>query len=106
MRWRDGRRSSNIDDRRGKRMSRGVKMGGGLAIAGALAALLLGNDMGPLIKIIGNKMLGGSQTQQQTIPQTAEDNTAADFVSVILADTEDVWGPIFKQNATPKIGSI
>lgn len=98
MRWREGRRSSNIEDRRGSRMSRGIKAGGGLAIAGALAALLLGNDIGPLIKIIGGKIMGGSQTQQQTIPQTAEDNTAADFVSVILADTEDVWGPIFKQN--------
>ena len=98
MRWRKGRRSSNIEDRRGSRMSRGVKAGGGLAIAGALAALLLGNDMGPLINLIGGKIIGGSQTQQQTIPQTAEDETAADFVSVILADTEDVWKPIFKQN--------
>ena len=98
MRWREGRRSSNIEDRRGSRMSRGIKMGGGLAIAGALAALLLGNDMGPLINLIGGKIMGGSQSQQQTIPQTAEDNAAADFVSVILADTEDVWGPIFKQN--------
>ena len=94
MRWRQGRRSSNVEDRRGRRMSRGVKAGGGIAIVAALAALFLGNDMGPLINLIS----GGSQSQQQTIPKSPEDDTAADFVSVILADTEDVWGPIFKQN--------
>ena len=98
MRWRKGRRSSNIDDRRGKKMSRGVKTGGGIAVVAAIAALLFANDFGPLINLIGGKIMSPSQTQQQTVPQSAEDNTAADFVSVILADTEDVWGPIFKEN--------
>ena len=97
MRWREGRRSSNIEDRRGRKMSRGVKAGGGIAIVAAIAALLIGNDFGPLINLIGGKIMSPSQTQQQTIPQTAEDDTAAEFVSVILADTEDVWGPIFKE---------
>ena len=98
MRWRDGRRSSNIEDRRGKRMSPGVKAGGGIAVVAAIAALLFANDFGPLINLIGGKIMSPSQTQQQTVPQSAQDDTAAEFVSVILADTEDVWGPIFQEN--------
>ena len=98
MRWQRGRRSTNIEDRRGRRRSRTVKVGGGFAVIAALAALLFGNDIGPLINLIGGNTINDTQSQQQTLPQSAEDKTAEDFVSVILADTEDVWGHIFSQN--------
>lgn len=98
MRWRDGRRSSNIEDRRGRRMSRGVKTGGGIAVIGAIAAILFANDFGPITNLLRGNTTSLSQFQQQSVPQSAQDDTAADFVSVILADTEDVWAPIFEQN--------
>lgn len=98
MRWREGRRSKNIEDRRGSRMPRSVKAGGGLAVVAAIAALLFANDFGPLINLIGGTVMSPSQTVQENLPASAQDDTAAEFVSVILADTEDVWGPIFRQN--------
>ena len=49
MRWRTGRRSSNVEDRRGSRMRRGmsrpgIKLGGGAIVLAFIAALLLGQD--------------------------------------------------------------
>ena len=93
MRWRKGRRSSNIEDRRGQRMCRGVKLGGGVTIIAIVAALFLGQDPGAILSI-----LDGLQ-QQPGAPSTAQtagpDDAASNFVSVVLADTEDTWSSLF-----------
>ena len=95
MRWQQGRRSSNVDDRRGRRVSRPVAIGGGgvglLLIV--IAALFLGVDPTPLLQ--------GSASVSTTsppvpAPSSPEQDRLADFVSVVLADTEDVWGEIFR----------
>jgi predicted metalloprotease len=87
MRWSTGRRSGNVVDRR---MSGGGRMiaGGGVgAIVLAIVMMLAGVDPSA---ILGTG--GGS-----TAPPTAEENRLADFASVVLADTEDVWREQFKK---------
>lgn len=93
MRWRTGRRSSNIDDRRGRRVSRGVAGGGLGTVVIVLIALYFGVDPGVLMQGVP------SQTYTtETTPPSPEQQELADFVSVVLADTEDTWHAIFQQS--------
>ena len=93
MLWKGRAGSSNVDDRRGI-------SGGGLAAGGGIIGVIVllinffmgGGDVSQLPQVIQ----GGSQTQQQLSPeQQAADNERAEFVRVVLKDTEDVWNKIF-----------
>jgi predicted metalloprotease len=96
MRWQQGRRSSNVDDRRGRRVSRPVAIGGGgiglLLIV--IVAVFLGVDPTPLLQDATSVTV--SQGPAPGPPPPGQDQLA-DFVSVVLADTEDVWGEIFAE---------
>ncbi len=98
MRWKTGRRSQNIDDRRGTRMSAGRKAGGGGigVIVLALIAMYFGVD--PRVVMQGAEVLsntggGATQSQPQAIPAGQEESAA--FTSVVLGDTEDTWNELF-----------
>jgi uncharacterized protein len=89
MRWQGGRRSSNIEDRRGSGVGRPLAIGGGATtIVVALLVLLLGGD--PSVLLSGDPQspggVGGSGRPVDPAQAQLED-----FVSVILADTEDTW---------------
>jgi predicted metalloprotease len=99
MKWRGRRGSSNIEDRRrmgGGRVGGGRGMaigGGGLgAVAIVLIGLFLGVDLTPMLGG-GNGGFAGASSQEVT----AADEEAAQFVSVTLADTEQVWSQIFQE---------
>ena len=91
----DGRReSSNVEDRRG--MSGGtVGLGlGGVLIVG-LITLLMGGNLGDVLKNV--ESTGGLSSQTtQTREFTAEEEALAKFSRQILASTEDVWSAYFK----------
>jgi predicted metalloprotease len=95
MRWRDRRQSENIEDRRG--MSGGkIAIGGGLGtIVLILLALLFGADPRQLLEQLPADQGAGTQTSRPTNPQEEE---LKQFASVVLAETEDVWTEIFRQN--------
>ncbi len=101
MRWRRGRRSDNVDDRRARRASRGVRVGGlgglGLLIVVVLTVLLGGDPMELLQDMPASKGQPSAGGPQATAQGRAEDELA-EFVSVVLADTEDTWHAIFSQN--------
>lgn len=94
MRWQLGRRSSNVEDRRGSGggMSRPA-VGGGLgALLLALLVMLLGGDPSVVLQ-------SGSPNPYDSPPaqvSPAQDQLA-DFVSVVLADTEDTWRMLFQE---------
>ena len=94
MRWRKGRRSQNVDDRRRSTAGRKVAGGGIGIIAIALIAMFFGIDPGVVMQV-GEELTGG-QTRQSA-PRSPEEDQLADFVKVVLGDTEDTWNPIFKQ---------
>ncbi len=106
MRWRDGRRSTNIEDRRGLRVGRRA-IGGGLGtIILALIALYFGIDPSIILQQNMQVDTGPSQTTAPYEP-TEQEKQLAEFVSVVLADTEDVWKNIFhemgRQYEEPKL---
>jgi predicted metalloprotease len=92
MKWQVGRRSSNVEDRRGMGAVGMGGMGlGGLLIVGVIS-LLMGKN--PL------EVMGEVASQQQQAPagQAAPINDeSSQFVSSVLGSTEDVWGKILKQ---------
>ncbi|MEA5462956.1 KPN_02809 family neutral zinc metallopeptidase [Leptothoe sp. PORK10 BA2] len=89
-----GRRSSNIEDRRGGNSSIAVG-GGGLGILVlALVVTLLGGDPSILLNQVATPQSQSPSQQGQTSP--AEDQLA-EFTSIVLADTEDTWNQIFQQ---------
>jgi predicted metalloprotease len=95
MRWREGRRSENVEDQRGSGLRRGA-IGGGIGILIILAiGLLTGADPGALINSIATE---SGSLDNAPVVLTAAENESADFVSVVLADTEDTWQSIFQQN--------
>jgi len=97
MRWNEGRKSENVEDRRGIRVSRGV-MGGGIGtIIIVLIALYFGVDP--------SMLLNQETSQEVNVPagsvspdRPPEENRMADFVSVVLADTEDTWHEMFRRS--------
>ena len=95
MRWEQGRRSDNVEDQRNVGFSRKAAGGGIGTIIVVLVAMYFGIDPGVLTQ---TGLIGGNsgQTQQTSRTPTAEENQKADFVSAVLADTEDTWNAIFK----------
>ena len=97
MRWTSGRRSENVEDRRGFQVSRRVAGGGIGTIVLVLVALYFGVDPSVLLNV-NQTPIPGSSTPTQSTPYSAspEKKRLADFVSVVLADTEDTWHALFR----------
>ncbi|HQM44111.1 MAG TPA: neutral zinc metallopeptidase [Smithellaceae bacterium] len=96
MRWRGERQSDNVEDRRGMRVSRGVKVGGisGLGlVAIVVVSLLLGVDPTIVLQQVGQSL--PSSTTIEESAQPAANNDMRNFVAVVLAETEDVWNEQF-----------
>lgn len=127
MRWRKGRRSSNVEDRRGsssrmgipgglgglfpQRSSKQVRRGGGSGLIMIVVALgvmyFLGID--PRVLLQGGLPGGGTTTTTTQFPspgtqpgatqkRSPAEDQMADFISVVLADTEDTWNALFSQS--------
>lgn len=95
MRWRGRRTSRNIEDRRGQRsVGRAGGVGGLGLIAIIVIGYFLGIDVTPLLQ--GSGQLGGQGTSQ-SVEITEADREAGEFVAVVLADTEEVWSEIFRE---------
>jgi uncharacterized protein len=95
MRWEFGRRSQNVEDRRGSRVSAPLVGGGIGSLLLALVVALLGGDPGAILD------QAPPASDRAPIPTQTEGSGAqdqmADFVSVVLADTEDTWHELFRQ---------
>ncbi|MEH6558075.1 MAG: neutral zinc metallopeptidase [Oceanicoccus sp.] len=117
MRWRGRRKSSNVEDRRNSRASGLGGFGGGggmlrllpmvfkfLGFKGTAILLVCVGAYGLFSGNLGS-MLSGSGLQQETstdmsagsFRETAAEKELVDFVSVILADTEETWTTLFRQ---------
>lgn len=101
MKWRGRRKSSKIDDRRGRSASRRVAIGGGggmLLLVVLAIGIFSGADPLQLFQQL-------EQVQSQlppstpgpTPPGTAQGDEVSEFLSVVLADTEDTWIALMQQ---------
>ncbi|WP_163335906.1 neutral zinc metallopeptidase [Desulfopila sp. IMCC35008] len=105
MRWKSGRRSSNVEDRRGVKMSGRKTAGGGIGLLViVLVGMYFGVDPAVILNMVGNAPVS---TPQNEYTPTAAENELADFVSVVLADTEDTWDVLLQKEgasyAEPKL---
>ncbi len=98
MRWKDERRSENIEDRRNIRPA-GIAVGGGIGtLIVVVVAVLLGADPRQVLNLVQQQQ----QKQQAGAPQKVDrplnpaEEERKDFVSAVLAQTEDVWGEQFQ----------
>jgi predicted metalloprotease len=91
MRWQGGRQSSNLEDGRGRGGGGGMVAGGGIGalVLGLLFYALTGDPSG--LQQAAAPAPGPTQT-------TAQQDSMTQFVSVVLASTEDVWRGIFQQS--------
>lgn len=95
MRWRGERQSTNIEDRRGLSGGR-VAVGGGIGtIVILIIALLFGADPRQLLE---QMPADGGAPVQSSRPTNPEEEELKQFVSVVLAKSEDVWQDVFRQN--------
>ncbi|QCT04743.1 putative neutral zinc metallopeptidase [Paenibacillus algicola] len=91
MQWKGRRASSNVEDRRGRK-GPGLIGGGIGGIIIVLVITLLGGNPGELLG-----SLGGASEPSGAYTETAEEQELAQFVSVVLADTEEVWQEVFRK---------
>lgn len=111
MRWKGRRKSSNVEDRRGQRAAIGGGSGSGLL---GFIPMLVRTKTGRTILLvgvvvfIGSRMMGidllplllgggGPTTSGEPRELTAADREMGEFVATVLADTEDTWRAIFRQ---------
>lgn len=101
MKWEGYRQSSNVEDRRGS--GSGFGLGGGRISAGAIVialigGLLFGIDPFTMLSVITGGGGGGNMVQEQDpAPAAPPGDMQAAFVSTVLADTEDVWTGLMRQ---------
>ncbi len=114
MRWKGNRQSDNVEDARNDSSNGGGRQGfslggGGLSLGTVAIALVASYFLGINPMTVLNMLSGGGGTVSSQAPSPVSDPTAptqaqppsqdpqVQFVATVLADTEDVWGAIFKQ---------
>lgn len=102
MKWEGNRESDNVEDRRGGGMFGGRSIGIGTIVIALLGSYFFGVSPATIISLLsgGPVQLQSQQSPAQRPP--AEDQMAR-FVSTVLADTEDTWGPIFRDSGATYI---
>ena len=96
MKWEDRERSQNVEDRRRQKrsVSTGLGIGAGTLILAFVIGLLGGNPMDVL------QSTQQQQPQYETVPNAPvnqAEEELAQFVSVVLKETEDVWNRLFPE---------
>lgn len=93
MKWVGRRGSGNIEDRRGLGGGHLAVGGGVIGVVVLLVKFFLGGDPTELQQEIQNM-----NQPSMTAAQKASEDSLAQFVSVVLADCEDVWTKIFREH--------
>jgi predicted metalloprotease len=92
MQWRGRRQSSNVEDRRGM-SGKGMAVGGGLGgIVLLVLYLLMGGNPGEA----GSQLTPNQPQQELSAEEQKLDEERAEFIRVVLADTEDVWNSLMQ----------
>lgn len=120
MKWKNRRRSSNIDDRRGQSARKGFSNSSnsgliklllplvlrlittkkGLIIIAIIVGVMYFTGNNPLQLLTGTP---STQIQNATYKGTAHENELAEFSATVLADTEDVWNKLLKGYKEPTL---
>ncbi len=95
MDWEEGRRSDNVEDRRG--VGRPVAIGTGVTLLALLLGWVFGVDPSQLLALLSqtDSAPGSTSTSTAPVKGSPQEERQKDFVSVVLASTEDTWTPLF-----------
>ena len=100
MKWQGRRQSGNLEDRRGMSTKGKMAAGGGLIAVVVILLQLFGGETGqqiaPILDQINQSQPSSQQVEQREL--TAQEKELGNFMSTVLADTEDVWNQIFRDN--------
>lgn len=99
MKWKGRRGSRNIEDRRGRGARGGLQLGGLGLIAVLALGYFTGVDVTPLLEDSLAPQSGGGEI-------TEADQQAGAFVSITLADTEEVWSGIFRDQLNAQYNPV
>jgi predicted metalloprotease len=95
MRWQGRRTSSNVEDRRGIG-GRGIAVGGGIGgLIILVLYLILGGNPSEITQNLRVDSPRSSSEAGETLSE--KDKEMGEFVSVVLADIEDVWKAQFRK---------
>jgi len=99
MRWKGGRQSKNVEDRRAQGPARKGVAIGGIGIVLLLAGMFIGGDFGKLLSDLGQSQMQGQASSGPATPfePSAEEQELVAFVKTVLAYTEDVWHAEFRK---------
>lgn len=95
MKWKGRRKSSNVEDRRGKSTGKIAAGGGIVAIIFLAIQLFTGGDGAEILNQLQDQMPAGEEREL-----TEEEIEIGDFAATVLADTEDVWHQLFQQSGS------
>src|SRR5688572_20493342 len=93
MRWQGERESSNVEDRRGRRVRGAGAVGGGALIL-AIIAMLFGVDPSQLLGGLEPEAAPGAV--DEPVQSTPQEEELKRFIAVVLGSTEDVWHQQFR----------
>lgn len=93
MKWKGRQKSSNVEDRRGMGGKSIAGIGGGFGIVVVLIVMFLGGNPNDLLNSLGSNDTNNNGTYEET----DQEKELAEFVSVVLGDTERVWSQEFRK---------
>lgn len=96
MRWQGRRKSENVEFRSSSGTGKKVGLGSVATIIVALLIWWMTGDPSQVLQLVSEG--GGPAATDQPAISSAKDQKTADFLSVVLADTEDIWNQIFKEH--------
>lgn len=97
MKWLGRRQSDNVEDRRS--ISGGkIAVGGGVIGIIILLLNVFGGETGQTVGNVLEQLQGGQTQTEAAAPLSKADEEMGDFVRVVLADNEDIWGKIFAEH--------
>ena len=100
MRWERGRRSDNVEDRRGMPVRRGGMVGGGIGTVLVVLAISYFLGVDPTL-LLQNVPLDTTPTPGEPAPGLEPGaDPQADFVATVLGYTEDTWSQIFRESGS------
>ena len=107
MKWQGRRKSTNVNDQRGRSFGGGGRIalgGGGLGLVGIVIYLLItlmgGGNLGDVVDgaVLPPSSQQQSSQQQGTYQETQQEKELMGFLSVALADIEDTWSEILPKS--------
>lgn len=102
MKWEGRRQSGNVEDRRGGGAGKKALLGGGAIGIIVMLLTIFGGETGQQLAPILNQLQQSTQQADNSTQRelTEEEKQLGQFVSTVFADTEDIWGKIFRDNGS------